>query len=221
MKLRYQLRGLGIGIVVTALLMGAASKEGAPMSDAEIKAKALALGMVESDSLRLSDLGNADLTSEPPADASAKPAGTDGSGGGTKPAETSAPGDNANPAHTSAPGDEAGPAGTSAPNSNPSNSGAAPTDIPAGNSGGHTQASPVPDRRVPEDGENITVVIESGEIASEISRKMAEAGLVEDAAAFEKYLCEIGCTRSIWDGTYTIPAGTSMEDIARIIAKLE
>ena len=211
MKLRYQLRGLGIGIVVTALLMGAASKEGAPMSDAEIKAKALALGMVESDSLRLSDLGNADLTSEPPADASAKPAGTDGSGGGTKPAETSAPGDNANPAHTSAPGDDAGPAGTSAPNSN----------TPGGNLSGHTQASPIPDRRIPKEGENITVVIESGEIASEISRKMAEAGLVEDAAVFEKYLCEIGCTRSIRDGTYTIPAGTSMEDIAKIIAKLE
>ncbi len=217
MKLRYQLRGLGIGIVVTALLMGAA-KEGTPMSDAEIKAKALALGMVESDSLRLSDLGNADLTPEPPADASAKP---DETGGGTKPAETSAPGGNANPAHTSTPGDESGPAGTAAPNSNPSNSGAGSTDTPGGNLSGHTQASPIPDRRIPKEGENITVVIESGEIASEISRKMAEAGLVEDAAVFEKYLCEIGCTRSIRDGTYTIPAGTSMEDIAKIIAKLE
>ena len=57
MKLRYQMRGLGIGMVVTALLMGVATKEGLPLSDAEIRAKALELGMVESDSLRLSDLG--------------------------------------------------------------------------------------------------------------------------------------------------------------------
>ena len=50
MKLRYQMRGLGIGIIVTALLMGVVKGEKLPLSDAEIKAKALELGMVESDS---------------------------------------------------------------------------------------------------------------------------------------------------------------------------
>ena len=59
MKLRYQMRGLGIGIMVTALLMGVAGGEKIPLSDAEIKAMALELGMVESDSLRLSDIPDA------------------------------------------------------------------------------------------------------------------------------------------------------------------
>ena len=46
------MRGLGVGIIVTALLMGVATGKGIPLSDAEIKAKALELGMVESDSIR-------------------------------------------------------------------------------------------------------------------------------------------------------------------------
>ena len=65
MKLRYQMRGLGIGMIVTALLMGVATGEKIPLSDAEIRAKALELGMVESDSLRLTDLQNVQPSSEP------------------------------------------------------------------------------------------------------------------------------------------------------------
>ena len=49
------MRGLGIGIIITALLMGVGTKKGMPLTDAEIKAKALALGMVESDSLKRED----------------------------------------------------------------------------------------------------------------------------------------------------------------------
>lgn len=48
MKLKYYLRGLGIGIIVTAVIMGIASgnrKE--TLSDREIKERAAALGMVE------------------------------------------------------------------------------------------------------------------------------------------------------------------------------
>ena len=56
MKLKYQMRGLGIGIMVTALLMGVAMEKGIPLSDAEIKAKALELGMVERENLKLTDL---------------------------------------------------------------------------------------------------------------------------------------------------------------------
>lgn len=49
MKLKYYLRGLGIGIVVTALIMHfALGGEKETMTDEEIKARAAQLGMVES-----------------------------------------------------------------------------------------------------------------------------------------------------------------------------
>ena len=56
MKLRYQMRGLGIGIIVTALLMGVALEDRQPLTDAEIRILATELGMVESDSLKLTDV---------------------------------------------------------------------------------------------------------------------------------------------------------------------
>ena len=58
MRMRYYLRGLGIGIVVTALLMGftkGGQKE--TLTDAEIVERAKSLGMVES-SVLSADLGN-------------------------------------------------------------------------------------------------------------------------------------------------------------------
>ena len=47
MKLKYYLRGLGIGIAITALIMGISLGGKESLSDAEIKEKALQLGMVE------------------------------------------------------------------------------------------------------------------------------------------------------------------------------
>ena len=46
MKLKYYLRGLGIGIIVTAAIMSV-TKKTEELTDAEIKMRALELGMVE------------------------------------------------------------------------------------------------------------------------------------------------------------------------------
>ncbi|MCR5734873.1 MAG: hypothetical protein K6G22_09740 [Lachnospiraceae bacterium] len=61
MKLRFYLRGLGIGIVVTALLMGftlGTSKAG--ISDEEVKKRAEELGMVEESRLLIKENGTDD-----------------------------------------------------------------------------------------------------------------------------------------------------------------
>lgn len=51
MKLKYYLRGLGIGILVTLLLTGIAGNKKQEMTDEEIKARATELGMIESTTL--------------------------------------------------------------------------------------------------------------------------------------------------------------------------
>ena len=56
MKLKYYLRTLGIGIIVTALLMGVATKKQRDISDDEIRERAKKLGMVDAGSYVLSDL---------------------------------------------------------------------------------------------------------------------------------------------------------------------
>ena len=56
MKLKYYLRTLGIGIVVTALLMGISVNKQNKITDEEIRERAKQLGMVEADAYVLSDL---------------------------------------------------------------------------------------------------------------------------------------------------------------------
>lgn len=47
MKKKYYLRGLGVGIFLTAVIMGIFTKDGNSMTDEEIKKRALELGMVD------------------------------------------------------------------------------------------------------------------------------------------------------------------------------
>lgn len=90
MNLKYYLRGLGIGIVVTALIMGIVSGAGkkAP-SDAEVRERAKALGMVEESTL-LADAaaaGEKEAQEKPTQEAVAKPTETPASEPVEEPAE--------------------------------------------------------------------------------------------------------------------------------------
>ncbi len=225
-KLRYQLRGLGIGMVLAALLMGVATGEGTSMSDAEIKARALELGMVESDSLKLTDIVP---TQMPDAmggqlpNAGAVPTEVPSSNSGAVPTEV--PSSNSGAAPTEVPSSNSGAVPTQSPEGNDgvmptqmpsSNLGEVSTQIPSSNS--DNASTQVLSSNSGED-DTITIVIEQGEIASEICAKLKEAGAIEDAAAFETFLCERDWCKRIRDGIYHIPLGTSMEDIAGIITR--
>jgi len=212
------LRGLGIGIVVTALLMGVAMEDGIPLTDAEIRAKAFALGMVESDSLKLTDVGN--VTPPPGSGVSSAaggsgpedpvPAGGSASGEGTEADSMSGAGEN--------PG--AGlPEDGGMPDSTPEGSSAVEESErrPSGDGEPGGIDRPVPGQ-TPEAG-MITVVIEAGTTSYVISQMLEEAGLVEDAAGFDTYLCGNGYSTKVQEGTYAILAGTSEEEIAKIITK--
>lgn len=66
MKRKYYLRGLGTGILVTALIMVIASGQKDTMTDEEVRARAKELGMVES--TLLSELANQSQPETPPAE---------------------------------------------------------------------------------------------------------------------------------------------------------
>jgi len=80
-----------------------------------------------------------------------------------------------------------------------------------------TQES-VPVSYVESTGESISFVIAKGDSSDKVSRRLQELGLVEDAKAFDKYLCANGYDKRISVGTYEIPAGSLESDIAKIIA---
>lgn len=166
MKLKYYLRGLGIGILVTALIMGFTTRDSRPLTDAEIKAAAAELGMVESDSLRL-----ADLPQEP------------------------------TPTPEITPEPEATPEVTPEPTEEPENTSEAATET--------TQES----------GADISLTVSAGSGSRTVCNQLEEAGVITDAAEFDKYLCDKGYSKRICVGTFEIPADASWEEIAKIITR--
>ena len=65
MELKYYLRGLGLGIVVTAIIMGIVSSRSSAMTDDEIIARAKQLGMTENRVLTETTAEDADAHNEP------------------------------------------------------------------------------------------------------------------------------------------------------------
>lgn len=62
-------------------------------------------------------------------------------------------------------------------------------------------------------------VVRSGLLSSSVSREMEEAGIIENADDFDKYLEEKGYARQVRSGTYKIPVGADFETIAKIITR--
>lgn len=196
MKLKYYLRGLGIGILVTALIMGFTTRDSRPLTDAEIKAAAAELGMVESDSLRLADLPQEptptpEITPEPTKELETTPepeATTESSGEPAKESETT-------------PEPEAIPEVTPELTEEPETASEAATET--------TQES----------GTDISVTVSAGSGSRTVCNRLEEAGVITDAAEFDKYLCDQGYSKRICVGTFEIPADASWEEIAKIITR--
>ncbi len=67
--------------------------------------------------------------------------------------------------------------------------------------------------------ESVTILVVRGDSSVSVARRMYEAGLVDSAVEFDKYLCENGYDKIISVGTYEIAFGLSFEDMAKIITR--
>lgn len=202
MKLRYYLRGLGIGVIVTALLMGFVTREKLPLTDAEIKARARALGMVESDSMKLSDIQQTDPSRQD----------TPGNGSaGSEQSKSSEPSEQDSP--------EDGSAGSEPPESAEPSEQEPPEDGSAGYEPPESLNSSGPESSESTEPQTVTFTVKSGYNSDKVSKLLKEAGLVENAGEFDRFLVKEGYANRISVGTYEIEVGASMERIAKIITK--
>ena len=67
--------------------------------------------------------------------------------------------------------------------------------------------------------ETVEIKVISGDSSVSVSRHLFEAGLVESAVEFDKYLCENGYDKFICVGIYDIEPGADFETIAKILTK--
>lgn len=204
MKLKYYLRGLGIGILITTVILSLAGIGRKNMTDEEVVKRAKELGMVES--TLLSDLPDQTKAEE------VRP---------TEP-ETLEPETSLQP-ETSEQENSAEPEAGSEPETSE------PEVSPEPEETASTPETPVAPEETPvspEDGnpdtpagETVTLVIGRGESSTTVSKNLKKAGIVEDAAAFDRFLCNNGYDKKIITGTYEIPYGASEEEIAKIITR--
>ena len=231
MERKYYLRGLGIGIAVTAIIMGIALSGGDKMTDSEIIARAKELGMVENTVLSnqsdeeqqsIDDI-NPDVQENDDSagdDALGEQENTDYADNVVSDAQENAPetGQNITDVddvtgesnmETDAGMDDIQDADAEEQVSDDSDEETEPDNVVA-----------VGDARTDEKTEKV-ITIKSGEGSYTVSKKLADVGVISSAENFDNFLCEHGYDKRLHTGTFTIPANASDEQIARIVTGLE
>ena len=240
MEKKYYFRGLGLGIIVTAVIMGIALSGGgktSEMTDDEVIARARELGMTEDTRLL-----------EPSVEEEKEP---DGANINTGEAEQPVKKDVAVKAEAEASAREKegqdspdGEADTAQAEQKP----VVDTPEPIQNQKSDTEkptagtaptaASPKPDTNEMTKQDDVVkslddrikgsdaasanagtknVTIASGDGSYTVAKKLEQAGVVASAASFDTYLCEHGYDKKLRTGTFHIPANATDEQIARIV----
>lgn len=225
MKLKYYLRGLGIGMLVAALVLILSGNTDERMSDEAVKRRAAELGMVEKDKTVLSDIGDGAAAGEDTKEgnlAKTPDAGPDFAlpeGEGQNSAETPGDGEamqaelpeeqNEATQESLEEQSEASPEETEEQ--------ALAREIEQKADEVADRAKEVAENSVPEN--TITLEVRRGDSSVSVARRAAEAGLVQSAADFDVFLCQNGYDKKISIGSYEIAVGASEKEIADTITK--
>ena len=223
--MRRFLQGLGIGLLVAAIVMGIGTRSAVSSSSNEnVIERARELGMVfprEAGDDEVEKL--AESSDEPAAEPEDETAsgGAVGAGvGGDSDTEVSAaPTESVEPEKSEAP--------TADPSASPETSGE-PEKSPKPSKKPKKSASPAPSgssdpnatprhhKNLPQ-GTRVTFEVRSGLLSSSVAREMYEQGIIADMWAFDHYIENHGLGQSIIAGTYELEVGDSYANIARII----
>lgn len=204
MRLKYYLRGLGIGIAVTALVLAISGDDkAAAMTDEQIMARAKELGMTEA----AAELAEAAPEKEElpekvtfpeeilpekeqPDKAEETKSDTQQKLPVVEEKETQTKQETKEPAKTDAKADTKKPDTQTEAAQKPNGESAAKT---------------------------VLITINGGDTSVAVSKRVAEAGLAESAAAYDAFLCQNGYDKKLAVGVHEIPADATAEEIAKIL----
>lgn len=231
MKLKYYLRGLGIGMLVTALILTVSGRTNAKMSDEAVRRRAAELGMVEKDKTVLGELGS----EKPEAEDAAEPDGntaevTESVSGQDTEQETSTE-DTQETEDVGVEPEETEQIQDLAPEAEEDAVNEPETDLSAEDKAEQELVQEIEERadevadRAEDVAENspagrvVMLQVRRGDSSVSVARRAAEAGLVQSAADFDVFLCRNGYDKRISVGNYEITEGASEKEIADIITR--
>ena len=199
MKLKYYLGGLGIGIIVIAIVMGIAlSGKKETLSDEEIIERAEVLGMVMEGELGpdREDPEQENNSEDPGTTQESQPNGEGEGDGGQDRGE-----------------DNEGDSGQDRGEDNGDDSSQEPDE----ELDSESQDSEIVQQPSGEDGGVVELEIKEGEFSDVISKKLYQAGLIPDAEKFNTYMTQKGVDDSLRIGVHLIPMGASADEIIDIL----
>ena len=239
MERKYYLRGLGLGIAVTAVIMGIALSGERSMTNEEIIARAKELGLVEN--TILSDAGSAESEQENVTD-------------GEEQDVVEQPHDIARTEQDDLDSAEINPGVEDDETEDPATDVEDHSDeieqkndtdtddferedddetnpVPVFDTGGEVQDDitdlTADDAEVGDDNGTFTpvtikvITINSGDSSYTVAKKLENAGVVSSASNFDTFLCQNGYDKRLRTGNFSIPTDASDEQIARIVTGLE
>ncbi|MBO5474214.1 MAG: hypothetical protein J6A08_10600 [Lachnospiraceae bacterium] len=236
MERKYYLRGLGIGIAVTALIMGIAASGNRTMTDEEVIARAKELGMVENtllsdtledaqaeaaDAMEQAEGNNASMEEDAAERNTAGEGDADQETDGESTVGQKADGENVAGQKTdgeSVTGQKVDGESTAGRKTEEE------TESAAGNTAAEDNKTEGAKADKKEDITSAaikTITVTNGDGSYTVARKLQEAGVVTSAENFDNYLCQYGYDKKLRTGTFSIPADASDEQIARIVTGAE
>lgn len=218
MNLKYYLRGLGVGIVVTSLILGiglGSRKE--TLSNEEIKERARALGMVE-EPVTVAEAA-AQQEEEAQEKVTADPVPEENAEGDAETIVSAEPEVSSEPAVSVSAAPEASEEPKVSAASEPAASAA-----PEAGATPEAGVKPVADEAEEDSGtapakEIVDITINPGEGSYVISQKLEQSGLVDDATEYDAYLCDNGYHTKLRAGVHKIPMGSTREEIAKLLCR--
>ena len=190
MNLKSYLSGLGLGIIVTALILSIAGGGNKEMTDSQIKERAQELGMTDTSVVLTNETdtqktSGTQVSSVTAADSDQKSSAKNTS----EKTESSVKKDGSAQAKAEAKADSSTQAKTEA----------------KADSGAQSEAK------------QSVITIVSGDSSYSVAQKLEKAGLVSSAAEYDRFLCSNGYDKKIRTGSFTVTLGESEEQIAESI----
>ena len=230
--MKYYLRGLGVGIVVTSLILGiglGSRKE--TLSNEEIKERARALGMVE-EPVTVAEAA-AQQEEEAQEKVTADPVPEENAEGDAETIVTAEPEVSSEPAVSVSAAPETSEEPKVSAASEPETSeepkvsaASEPAASAAPEAGATPEAGvkPVADEAEEDSGtaptkEIVDITINPGEGSYTISSKLEQSGLIDDASEYDAYLCDNGYHTKLRAGVHKIPMGSTREEIAKLLCR--
>lgn len=230
--MKYYLRGLGVGIVVTSLILGiglGSRKE--TLSNEEIKERARTLGMVE-ESITVAEAA-AQKEEEAQEKVTADPVPEENAEGDAETIVSAEPEVSSEPAVSVSAAPETSeepkvsaasePKASEEPNASAASEPAASTAPEAG-AASEAGVKPVANEAEEDSGtapakEIVDITINPGEGSYVISQKLEQSGLIDDATEYDAYLCDNGYHTKLRAGVHKIPMGSTREEIAKLLCR--